>query len=575
MEHPFIRYIVKKVYQYRDYLQKIEDRKVYLVLITAVVFFALVGTNVFYNISHSTQELILQNQNLMIANIKHKVNAWVLERVLLLRQNADLIAKIDLSKNPDGIRIFDTNILAFDGAFDSTQMLLDDGRFYVNGKKYPYTMRREEIFNQEWFKKTHQLQTITITMLESHRFLKDQTINMCIPIAFANRVNGVFCGVTRVKSLFDHIESLPHPNAYFFIVNDDLKVITHPETSAFQKDLQAFLKTLDHKKIQEDHAIAFKQYSITLSRLKRFDWNIGVALDSKKILQSSLKPITIEGGFFFLCFVLLVIFTNTCYEFLRRKVDLKCKEYEHLLFYRSKLIEMGENIGMINHQLRQPINSLSLLTESMLLAQQNKTLDEKTLVQNLLLCKKSLGILENTIETFRKFYRYDTSVKDFSLLGCIEDIIEILSPQLNLKNIQINTEACKDIRVVSFETYIQQILFVLIQNAKDAIIEAKAQNPATNNQITITTNEIGNTIEVMVQDEGIGIDNGFKDCIFNKIQTSKKAYGTGFGLYFSKKMALEKLQGDLEILSFKHPTIFKFSFQKHLTGAKTDAYPDA
>ncbi|PAF43837.1 HAMP domain-containing sensor histidine kinase [Helicobacter sp. 11S03491-1] len=557
-----IRFVVQKSYQYRIYLQKIEDYKVYLILITSVVFFVLIGANVFYQIQSFIHNLAQQNKNLIISDMKYMIESWINNKVLLLEESSNHIVKANLLKHPKEFKTFSENILKRSSfSFDSIELFLDDGKMYIDGKKFDYSTSKINPFKQEWFLKIKNSLIPSITKVDFHPYLKQEAINICTPLSI-DKLKGVLCGVIKIQSLFEKIQSLHTYKAYFFITDEHLKIINHLQDEKFQNSLQNFLDSLNFS--LKTNPIEINQHSITLLHLKKFDWYIGVGLDTKEILKENLKNIIWQEGIFFLCFVLLVIITNTCYEFLRRRVDLKKKEYEHILIYRSKLIEMGENLGAINHQFRQPINALSLLIQSMLLLQKDGILSEDILMQNLNLCKKSLDVLENTIEVFRKFYRYEAVIKNFNLSNCIQDVLDILGPEMNLKNIAIQTNHYQNIEVCSFETYIQQILFVLLQNAKDALIESKAKKIPCDNKILICVEEKDNLVAISITDYGMGIGEKIKANIFLKIQTSKSSNGMGFGLYFSKKIAQKKLKGDIEITSFQDPTTFKLTFSKYL-----------
>lgn len=556
--------MTKKIHKYKLYFQKIENYKVYLVLGATIVFFILIGANVFYQIQNSISNLVRQNKDLVMSDVKHIIESWIQERFLLLEQSASYIAKIDTL--PRQAQDLNEGIIKYSSlSFDSTQILLDNGTLYMNGKPYDYKSYKINPFKTDWYLKTKETQATTITKVSSHAYLKEQTINICTPIR-ENKNKGVLCGIIKTSSLFQKIQSLNMHDAYFFITDEYLKIITNIQDKMLQSSLQALLYSVEPFK--KTTSLQAGEHSVILSHLKKLNWYIGVGLNTKEILEKNLKTITKQGSLFFLCFILLVVITNTCYEFLRRKIDQKKKEYEQLLAYRSKIIEMGENLGAMNHQLKQPINSLSLLIEGMVLQQENNILDENTLIENLRLCKKSVDMLENTLNIFRKFYKYDGVVKNFNLLTCIQDVLHIVTPEMNLKNIFIDTSQCANIEIYSFETYVQQILLVLIQNSKDAIIESRKKHASSNNTIIVSTEEEAKNVIISVTDNGIGVDEKIRADIFKKIQTSKKHYGMGFGLYFAKKMAQENLQGDIKIISFSNPTIFKLVFTKHFTNAR-------
>ncbi len=55
-----------------------------------------------------------------------------------------------------------------------------------------------------------------------------------------------------------------------------------------------------------------------------------------------------------------------------------------------------------------------------------------------------------------------------------------------------------------------------------------------------------------------------KEKLFHPIKSSKKDLGSGIGLYFARKIAQEKLEGDLVLLQASSPTTFRFTFKTYL-----------
>ena len=69
------------------------------------------------------------------------------------------------------------------------------------------------------------------------------------------------------------------------------------------------------------------------------------------------------------------------------------------------MAQIGELISGMNHQLYQPLNSLSLLISSMLSKLNNKTLTEDTMHKNLKMSQEAIIMMTTTIKTFRNFYK--------------------------------------------------------------------------------------------------------------------------------------------------------------------------
>lgn len=231
------------------------------------------------------------------------------------------------------------------------------------------------------------------------------------------------------------------------------------------------------------------------------------------------------------------------------------KEHEYIFMHQEKMMEIGELIVGINHQLKQPINGLSILMSNLLQQHSNNSLDDKTLITNIKLCQKNLIIMNNIIDLYRKYYKNSFEVTEFSIKECIRSIKDILDTKIKRNNIQLNINIEEDLSATTRENVVQQIVLVLFQNAIDATMNSKNKN------ITICAFEKEGMIIVDVIDNGIGIDENSAKKLFKNPVKTKKENGTGFGLYFASKLASKKINGQILLKNSKNPTIFSLEFE--------------
>ena len=171
--------------------------------------------------------------------------------------------------------------------------------------------------------------------------------------------------------------------------------------------------------------------------------------------------------------------------------------------------------------------------------------------------------LVNEISVFRNFYRSNEAIGEFVLVESIKNILYILYTDLSRNNITVSVKAdgLQEFKVVSIENFIQQVLLVLILNAKDALVE-KEKNAAK--EIVLALSLEGEKVVIDVCDFGVGVSKEVEKGLFTELKSSKKDHGSGIGLYFAKKLAQEKLNGDIVLVKNSSPTTFRFSFFSHL-----------
>ena len=175
------------------------------------------------------------------------------------------------------------------------------------------------------------------------------------------------------------------------------------------------------------------------------------------------------------------------------------------------------------------------------------TMKEVTLLNN------NINHIEEIISSQQQFASTSSSYEWATLSDLIEDAININRDIIDQYNFNIIKEF-EDIKDVNIEKFkIMQILVNLITNAKDAILQSKNKNPTIILRIR-SLNE--NSIELTVQDNGIGISEDQNKKIFSYGFTTKKT-GHGFGLH-SCALTAKEMGGKLTVHSAGHKLGAKF-----------------
>ena len=154
---------------------------------------------------------------------------------------------------------------------------------------------------------------------------------------------------------------------------------------------------------------------------------------------------------------------------------------------------------------------------------------------------KTIQFMSSTVDDFRKFTNNSKNKIIFDVKIAIENIISMFLIQLKKNKIEIKVYG-DSFKVNSFESEFQQVILNLVNNAKDAIIENKVKNGKIN--IELKKNNIS------IMDNGGGIDENIIDKIFRPYFTTKgKEKGTGIGLYISKMIIENIMDGQINILN--------------------------
>ncbi len=206
---------------------------------------------------------------------------------------------------------------------------------------------------------------------------------------------------------------------------------------------------------------------------------------------------------------------------------------QQLLQEQSKLAAMGEMIGAIAHQWRQPLNALGLSIQNLEYDFNDGHVDEKFIKSYVKKNKETIGFMSQTIDDFRNFFRVDKVKEKFGVKNAIEETVSIEEASLKKHNIRLNIKG-DDFEIYGFRSEFQQVILNIISNAKYELKNSDIIDPL---------------IEIVLDEHRVLLfDNakGIPEAIFNRIfepyfTTKEQGEGTGIGLYMSKVIIEENM----------------------------------
>jgi two-component system, sensor histidine kinase and response regulator len=214
---------------------------------------------------------------------------------------------------------------------------------------------------------------------------------------------------------------------------------------------------------------------------------------------------------------------------------------DKILIHQSRMATMGEMIGVISHQLKQPLNILSLYCSDVKDSFSSNEID-KVFIDKFSKCtKEQISFLSETIDNFRDFFNPDKEKRKFSIKDAIERSIRLLGNQLEINQIKLNLELC-DENVYGIETELDQVILNIINNAIDAFKEREIKNK----EINITVLSKSAYTILIIEDNAGGVNLESLEKLFDPYYTTK-SYGTGTGLYMVKLVIKNSFEGDLKV----------------------------
>ena len=288
---------------------------------------------------------------------------------------------------------------------------------------------------------------------------------------------------------------------------------------------------------------------------KEMEYRIITARGKEKILSCKAKPIMDEQG-------AIVAFVGVNHDITEiKEAQRKLEEYknelellvsqeiakrmeqEQILIQQSKLAAMGEMIGNIAHQWRQPLNTLGLQIQDIADAYDFGELNEAYLQKSV---KESMRVIEkmsNTINDFKDFFKPDKTKTDFAVREALDEAVPIIDASLRNNFITLEIEIIEDCTLHGFMNEYSQVLLNMINNAKDALKKSEQQEKRV--RVVVDKDKEGRS-RVRISDNGGGVPEEIMDKIFDPYFTTKhKAEGTGIGLYMSKMIIERNMQGTI------------------------------
>lgn len=244
-------------------------------------------------------------------------------------------------------------------------------------------------------------------------------------------------------------------------------------------------------------------------------------------------------------------------------IEEKQRRQEKMLIQQSKMAAMGEMIGAIAHQWKQPLNSIGLIAQLLEEDFLYGELDEDNLSKSIKDIMEQVGFMDSTIDSFRNFFKPAREKQFFNAFASIEEVVGLLTSQFKNYDIVIElncrTGSNKDCTVMGYPNEFKQVILNLLSNAKDAILkkwEDRGKELYEKGTVFIDSYCADKIIKFEFTDEGCGIPQDAADKIFDAYFTTKGEKGTGIGLHMAKTIVEDKMDGQISVEPVENGTRF-------------------
>lgn len=223
----------------------------------------------------------------------------------------------------------------------------------------------------------------------------------------------------------------------------------------------------------------------------------------------------------------------------------KNRDKDKQMMQQSRSAALGEMIGNIAHQWRQPLSAISSTASGIQLQMQLGLTTDKDIDKSYEDIKGYVAFLTQTIEDFRGFFKTDKEKIDFNIIEVVKKSLSIANAGYKDNNINVILNfSQQELLSNGLPSELSQVFLNILNNSKDATIEHNIED-----RFVHVSSDIDDKYNnIYIQDNAGGIPKSIVDKVFDPYFTTKhQSQGTGIGLYMSKDIVEKNMNGTLSV----------------------------
>jgi len=222
------------------------------------------------------------------------------------------------------------------------------------------------------------------------------------------------------------------------------------------------------------------------------------------------------------------------------------RKKDTLIADQSRLASLGEMIGNIAHQWRQPLSAISTTASSLSVQNELDILDKKDLSPALGRIVDKTLFLSQTIEDFRNFIEGKKEDVEFDVSSAIDSAFSVVDSSISNHHITVIRNYKENMRISNYKNEFIQGVLNIINNAKDALDDGKRS--IHERFLLVELTKQNDQVHITFQDNANGIPKDIINKIFEPYFTTKhQSQGTGLGLYMTNRIITQSMQGSLNV----------------------------
>ena len=240
-----------------------------------------------------------------------------------------------------------------------------------------------------------------------------------------------------------------------------------------------------------------------------------------------------------------------------KNVNAESSKKGTMLVQQSKMAAMGEMMDAVAHQWKQPLNSISMMTDMLKDDFKDGLVDGEYINDMTETTHMQIAHMVNTLSEFRNFFRPAQDSKNFLVSECIDSVRILMKDELLKNTINLTVDIQEDITIFGLINEFKHLFLNLLSNSIDAFNEKEIQG----REITIRSYIKDENGVIEFEDNANGIPQHVIANIFKpNVTTKADGKGTGIGLYMSSQI-VQKHNGAIEVKNINSGAMFAITIK--------------
>ncbi|HEV2575793.1 MAG TPA: HAMP domain-containing sensor histidine kinase [Acidobacteriaceae bacterium] len=237
---------------------------------------------------------------------------------------------------------------------------------------------------------------------------------------------------------------------------------------------------------------------------------------------------------------------------LARTEDEKAQMQESLMA-AQKLEAWSRMSAVVTHEIGNPLEAIQNI---LYLIRQSDVATPEIVRLTRMASEEADRVLTISRSTL-SFFRQSSNPERIDLRAAAESVRFLLDPVLRRREITLNVRISGDVTIDALAGEARQVLLNLVRNACEA-------SPRGGSAVTLTLSGQADHVDIIVTDEGSGIDPAVLPTIFQFGQTTKGSQGNGMGLWTVKHI-VDRHGGKIHVDSQPgHGATFTITWPRHI-----------